>query len=704
MPHFTLAAAHAEKASLRHQALNYKARCLLLTDQTLTATNVLRQLVNDPDEPNKFRNSASLALAHISATSGKVAEAYELYKKLIAIESLDPEFLPIKGQAIVHGGMAAIRLGKSEEGLTLLNTALKTPGVPDDSKAEAQLTLIQFEFNKDNFEQVMNLFRIGPFQAARAETTAGILMYAGRSAAKLGQHNAAVEMFIGVDRSLPNTQLAFEASFRKLLSFYALRGTNLPDLADSFVEIYRRKHPKNPWIQQARMMKAETYFAFSDYKNATRAWEQVNFSRLPEELRGNAYFKSGWSLVENENYNSAIGQLSEFLSRYPDSPDYYAALAKRAQSYLAVGDRISALADCERILENKPKTPLAAFALQLSGRLYRIERKHDKMLECYRTLLTDYSNLSQDTVARAHYKMGIGLFEEGDFEEALNQLHKARQLVPEYYEESAGTYSALCYYRLKRPEDLRRTVARLLSINPKKQLPRRLLIWLGLQMYEQSDFVSADHYLSLAATPSNPKKTELGIWKALAKSRIEIPGQEFRALPAINIVLENESDPFWRADALLDKANAHLGTQQWNDAEIAAHRGLDLDPQGTIRAGLNLALGDVSLARADYREAVSCYVRAAELFLNDATIQPEALHKAALCYQELGEHDSAKAFRERLRLNHPDWSPGRPRIIPGSANIQPKRLPAPTNPQPKSPTPLQPLKPLPEGVTPVTSD
>ena len=110
-------------------------------------------------------------------------------------------------------------------------------------------------------------------------------------------------------------------------------------------------------------MRAETYFSFSDYAQATSAWEKVNFSKLPEKLKGPSYFKSGWSLVENGDYNSAINVLSEFISRYPESPDLMAAVAKRAESYLEVGDRISALSDFERVLEAKPKTPLAAFAL-----------------------------------------------------------------------------------------------------------------------------------------------------------------------------------------------------------------------------------------------------------------------------------------------------------------------------------------------------
>ena len=541
LPHFALVASQTDKPDLRHQALNYQARCLLLSQKVTEASTILKTLVNDPHEPNNFRDQARLALAHISATSGKLKEAYELYQMLAAIETTDPALLGIKAQAIVHGGMTAMRLGESEQGLNMLNTALKTIGLPDDAKAEAQLMLMQHEFSGQNYKRVQELFRLGPFQAARPETTAENLLYAGRASAKLGHHNAAVEMFIGVDRTVPNTKMAFEASYRKLLSFYEMRGTNIPELTNAFVELYKNKYPKEPWIQQARVMKAETYFSFEDYANATQAWERVEFARLPKDIKGSCFFKFGWSLVENGDYNSAIGILSEFISQYPASPDFHAAIAKRAQSYLEVGDRISALADCERILEHKKDAPaLTAFALQLSGRLYRLEGSNEKMLAAYTKLLTDFDSLSQDTVARANYNMGLGYFDQGDFETALIHLNKARSIVPEFYEESAGTTISLCHYRLKDSEELRKSVSRLYAINPDKVLPRRLLVWLGLQMYEKSNFVAADHYLSHVIAGDDSSKPDIGIWKALAKSRLAIPDQEERALEAVAVILANE--------------------------------------------------------------------------------------------------------------------------------------------------------------------
>lgn len=703
-PHFALAASQTDKPDLRHKALNFQARCLLLTERVPEAAKILKKLVNDPHQPNTFADQAQLALAHISATSGQLAEAYELYLSLAELETVDPAVLAIKAQAIVHGGMTAMRLGKPEKGLEMLNTALETIGLPDESKAEAQLMLMQHEFSRNDYSRVQELFRIGPFRAARAETTAEILLFAGRASAKLGQHNAAVEMFIGVDRSVPNTRMAFEASFRKLLSFYEMRGTNIPEISDSFVELYKGKYSKSPWIQQARVMKAETYFSFEDYANATKTWERVNFSRLPKEMQGPCLFKSGWALVENEDYNSSIGILSEFISRYPESPDFYAAIAKRAQSYLEVGDRISALADCERILEQKEHAPaLAAFALQLSGRLYRLERKNEEMIAAYQTLLKDYDSLSQDTVARANYNMGLGYFDEGEFETALIHLNQARALVPEFYEDSAGTTIALCHYRLKDSEALRTTVSRLYAINPKKVLPRRLLVWLGLQMYEKSNFAAADHYLTLVVDSDSADNPDIGLWKALAKSRLELPGQEERALAAVEIILANENDAFWRCDAFLDRANILIALRRWDDAEISSHRGLDLDPQGTIKAGLHLALGDISLARADYSAAASSYVRAAEFFINDTAIQPMALYKAAWCLDKAGDDVAAKAFKDRLRMDHPDWeAPASFEIKPGSAlqpttaenpEPLPKPLPAPATNQPS----------LSPGITPVSN-
>ena len=299
--------------------------------------------------------------------------------------------------------------------------------------------------------------------------------------------------------------------------------------------------------------------------------------------------------------------------------------------------------------------------------------------------------------------MGLGYFDEGEFETALTHLNRSRNLVPEFYEDSAGTTIALCHYRLKESEELRKTVSRLYAINPNKVLPRRLLAWLGLQMYEKSNFDAANHYLTLVVDSDDPAKPEIGLWKALAKSRLEIPNQEQRALEAITIVLAHENDPFWRSDAFLDKANALIAMGQWDNAEISAHRGLDLDPQGTIKAGLHLALGDISLARADYSAAASSYVRAAEFFLNDTAIQPIALYKAAWCLDKAGDDTAANAFEERLRMDHPDWkAPANFKIKPGSA-LQPTTVRKSTPAPPTAPAPVETQPVLPSSITPVSN-
>ena len=222
-------------------------------------------------------------------------------------------------------------------------------------------------------------------------------------------------------------------------------------------------------------------------------------------------------------------------------------------------------------------------------------------------------------------------------------------------------------------------------------------------MYEKSNFDAANHYLTLVVDSDDPAKPEIGLWKALAKSRLEIPNQEQRALEAITIVLAHENDPFWRSDAFLDKANALIAMGQWDNAEISAHRGLDLDPQGTIKAGLHLALGDISLARADYSAAASSYVRAAEFFLNDTAIQPIALYKAAWCLDKAGDDTAANAFEERLRMDHPDWkAPANFKIKPGSA-LQPTTVRKSTPAPPTAPAPAETQPVLPSSITPVSN-
>ncbi|NNC87419.1 MAG: tetratricopeptide repeat protein, partial [Akkermansiaceae bacterium] len=507
----------------------------------------------------------------------------------------------------------------------------------------------------ENWNAVVKIFQRGEFPG-EPDIQAGIYMLAGRALANLDRHHEAIRLFFNVERLSPLTDLGFEASYRRLASFYEVNGPNIAAQADSLIEIYGGKHPDHKWVQLALVMKAETLFHRDRMAEAAAAYSEVSPKNLPEDLLPGLYFKRGWALAESGDYNRAAQDLTTFISRFPDDPRVLQALAQRGSAYLKLGDRSSALKDFDQLLATATEPNIQAFAHQHRGRIFREDRRYESMIEAYTTLLNEHDRLSRDTVANANYWIGWGWFKLDEWAKCLPYLEQARSLVPANYKEPAGTHLVIAAYSLKDAEQLKKAVIRLQSDVPGKRLPVKMLTWLGLQLFQQGDFDGADTFLTLASNPEDPADTDLIVWRHLAKARIELRHYS-RAMDVLPIVLEREESDFWRTDACLDKVHALIGLGKWDEARVACHEGLQMDPHGTILAGLNMSLGKIAMQRKDYESAAASFLRTAEVFIDDREIKPLALHLAAEALDGLERADQAAEIRAQLKREFPEWKP-----------------------------------------------
>ena len=81
------------------------------------------------------------------------------------------------------------------------------------------------------------------------------------------------------------------------------------------------------------------------------------------------------------------------------------------------------------------------------------------------------------------------------------------------------------------------------------------------------------------------------------------------------------------------------------DAETGRHGGDDLAKQTQIDA-----------ARAKWQAAAGKYAVPSQVFEDDQ-VTPEALHKAALTFDKLGDAAQAQKIRQQLKQRYPKWQP-----------------------------------------------
>ncbi|MAT46244.1 MAG: hypothetical protein CMO35_02300 [Verrucomicrobiaceae bacterium] len=653
VPYFSIAGKEATDRELAHKSIFYESRCLQMAGQSEQAIKRLKDIVED--KANPYRDYARLAIGELYARQENHEEALIHFEALL-IPSVAPQE---RARALLSAGVSAAKLNQQPKARDFLNRTLDSSGMEPKHKARAQLALMEMSFAREDHAEAIKTFRSGEYLGER-HVLARIYLVAGQAFAKLDRHKEAIAQFFNSERLAvsikpkPLRKLGFEASFRRLGSFYQIGGANIPAQVDIFAASYGEENLGSPWLHKALLMKAETLFHEAAVAQAAAAYNEVNPSALPVEMRADIYFKRGWCLADTGEYGRAAQNLSSFLATFPDHPRVNDALAKRGHAYLKIGDRKSALKDFKRLLERKPEDNLASFAYQYSGRIHRDEQRWPEMISSYEKLLSIPDGLDNKARADARYWMGWGYYKQEEWALAIPHFEASRELLPQRYREPAGVHIVLAAYSLLDSDKLKKGVENLLADAPHQQFPSRMLIWLGLERFSKGDYEGSDRFLSLASTPDEPEQTDTLVWRHLAKARVETRKFE-EAADALTILLTREQEDFWKADSYLDQSHVLVGLQKWEEAHDSAQEGLSLKPYGTVQAGLHMTLADIDMHRMNYESAAANYLKASRMFIDDREIKPLGLFRAADALEKNGQPGEAAKIRKQLRQEFPGW-------------------------------------------------
>ena len=278
------------------------------------------------------------------------------------------------------------------------------------------------------------------------------------------------------------------------------------------------------------------------------------------------------------------------------------------------------------------------------------------MVDRYRRLLADFPDLPRATVANANYRIGWGYHKLEQFAEAPAYLNKARKLAPEYYSQPGGDLLILGAFRQRDPFALHEALQEVFKQAPAKMIPRHLLSWLGVQLFHEGETTLAAEYLERATENTTPATSDLPVWRILAKAQNRAGSFEQAEATSL-LLLDQEKEPRWRADAFLDLAEARLGLKNYPSALEATEKGLALEVAGPHLAGLRLVQGEVALGQNRWAEALEKFQISIAMIPDDPLLQPRALHGGHLAALESGKERLAEDYRKQLKEKFPDWNP-----------------------------------------------
>jgi len=646
-PMFDRYATNAAKPEERPRGWYFAGNCYRLLGRDREASAAFKKVIEDP-EGGTFAPQSKVALGHLALNAGKLQDGLTLFEEVIS----SPVPAKIRGEAALQAALTAAKLEHAELSDRYLALILRTPGM-EDFRPDAQTALMGNHFARDQYKEVIEIFKSNSTKAD-GEKEAARLMFAARSYMRLKKPTEAMDLFREVEKLVkPETDLAFHASYYRLLCFFQVEGRHVPEQVDAFLQLYRKSRPDDSRIHTALMMKAETLCASKDLAKAAKVYSEINANAVSEKNRPGLLYQRGWCMAMAGDPQGAVRSFSEFITRYPSDSRVPSALGKRAKAYAEMDDPKKAMADFDRLTAQGMPEDLASFAWLESARLRRSENNIPDMIIRYQGLLKNVGNLSDNLQAEANYWIGWGLVKTNAAKDAIPYLEKARTLRPDAYRKHAGILLTLGYFSA---QDTAKVASELnLAIEGKYEsdIPEQVLQWSGLQSFNSGDFKLAAKCLALIASPDEPRATPKEVWRYLAKALLET-GDAAAALAAANNVLAVEENPAWKADGLLDRGRALFALDKPAEARKDADAADALHPQGRTSAGLRILSGDLDMKADDPKKAAAAYLFVVK-FHEDKDLKPLALWKLIQALEKQDDKTEAEKYRQQLKSEFPVW-------------------------------------------------
>jgi tetratricopeptide (TPR) repeat protein len=643
-------AANAVKPADRQRGHYFEALSHHYRQREREALTAYRKVLQDPDAAQSpYLHLCRNAVGALLLKEGKSQEALPYFEEIL--RSAAPE--KSRAEATFYAGVTCLQLQENARAEGYFQQIL-SQSQPDWQlyRADALTSLMQLRFQEKKYSEVVRLFRTHPLSTGD-ERQAKRTNLAARSFMLIGSYLEAIPLFLDVQKLAPDTKLAFDASYHRLLCFYQIDGKHIVEQVDAFLEIYEKSHKSHPRLHAALMMKAGALQNQGKLAEAAATYELIDTSLIAENNRANLQYQRGWCLAKVKNYQAAIRSLTQFISDHPQDKRRAEAMALRGDCYLESGDRESALKEFSQLIASEPGETLASYAWQKTAIVKKQNNDLPGMIASYETLLQKFPSLPPATVANAAFYIGYGQHKQNQHKSAISQLLRAREMDRKTYGRRAGLLLISCYYQTEQINPLCEEIDASMEQGYSDQISPALVSWAGLQSLNQGKGEQAARFFMLIANPDEPRRTPREVWRNLAKAQILCQKYE-RSLQAIEHVLAVEEHPQAQADALLDQARCYLALKKLTEARKSIESCFQHKPQGALEAEASIVFGDILMAQKLPQEAQKRFAGVA-LLIEDARLKPLAISRLIQALEANQDFTKAAEYRKELQQQFPDW-------------------------------------------------
>jgi len=650
-PLFHRAAAKSKDASVALSAKYFEARCL---ESTKRADDALMLYLQVAEAKSQYREDARTTAGAMLLARGRRTDALKQYEAL-ASEAEKPA---AKAEAAVRAGLIALDLAVADRAkidsamAEKARVLLQKGRAASDSgkwKGVAQAGLLRLEYQTGQFAQIISDYKKSAEQLPD-EAKPEAMLLVGNAHRQLGHAQEAERIYREIIEKFPSREEAKDARYQRLINIY----NSDPNAVIAEVDDFLKTNPTSERADQAKLLKAEALYKQQRFAEAAPFYEELRASQLAPKLRAEAAYKQGWCAAQMKDGARAIEAFSYFIKTFPDNPQTPIALTQRALAYEQSNNMDAAIADLNFLISNYPSAKEREAAIQQKALLLGELNREPEMAQTFQQLLKEYPKSS--AVAQANYYIGKAAFDGKEYKRALTSLDAARRLNREQYYNPATLRIILAHYYLRDRKTATSEVDTFLASTGNTNVPPEVLEWLGIEYYNDKNYLLAEKYLGVLGRIENPAGGKPDFWFYLGDVAGKLKHYD-EAENAYSHYLQSSTDAAGKAKALLALGVTKISAHKPDDAEKIAAEIMTLQPEGKVNAEARLLAGDVQFERQRFEDAGKAYAGVALLY-DDPAITPRALNKAADAYRRAGKTEEADRVAKQLRDRYPNYAGG----------------------------------------------
>src|SRR5947199_9492654 len=426
-------------------------------------------------------------------------------------------------------------------------------------KGVAQAGLLRLEYQTGQFGLVISNYKKSAEQLPE-EAKPEAMLLVGNAQRQLGHTQEAEGIYREIIEKYTNLEEAQDARYQRRINIY----NSDPNAVIAEVDEFLKTNPTSERADQAKLLKAEALYKQQKVGEAAAFYDELRASQLAPKLRAEAAYKQGWCAVQMKDGARAIEAFSYFIKTFPDSPQTPIALTQRALAYQQSNNMDAAIADLNVLISNYPAAKARDAAIQQEALLLGELNREQECAQTFQQLLKEYPKSS--AAAQANYYIGKAAFDGKEYKRALTSLDAARRLNREQYYNLATLRIILAHYYLRDRKATITEVDGFLAASGNANVPAEVLEWLGIEYYNDKNYLMAEKYLGVLARTENPAGIKPDFWFYLGDAAGKLKHYD-EAENAYARYLKSSTDTDRKVKALLEIGVTKIDEHKPDDAE-----------------------------------------------------------------------------------------------------------------------------------------